>query len=206
MTVRASLWLGGSALALAVGLTAAPKTADAACVLAGSTVTCDGTDDDGFSGGNTLTLNALTGSFVQSVYDGNPSTFCPAFRAAVRLGTNARISNAGQILGRGNCGLGIDTGNGLVLTNDGTISTDSEVAFAILTGSTFDITNRGIIRTVNATSAGIVGVSSGRLVNALGALISTTGADGVGIVVEDNNTITNNGTIRTTGTGGYGID
>ncbi len=206
MTVRAYLWMSASALALGLSTTMFSTPAQAACTLVGSTVTCDGLDDDGFTGGNGLTLNTLTGSFVQSVYDGNPSTFCPAFRAAVRLGTNARVSNNGQILGRGNCGLGIDTSNGLTLTNDGDIRTDSSVAYAILTGSNFNITNRGTIHTVNAGSVAIVGVNNGLITNAASGVIETTAADAPAIYVEDSNTITNAGTIRTSGSGGIGID
>jgi uncharacterized protein with beta-barrel porin domain len=198
--------MSASALALGIGTTVFSPPAQAACTQVGSTVTCDGLDDNGFTGGNSLTLNALTGSFVQSVYDGNPSTFCPSFRAAVRLGSSARISNAGQILGRGNCGLGIDTGDGLVLSNTGDIRTDSEVAYGILTGSTFDITNSGTIRTVNATSVAVVAVNNGRIINTSTGVIETTGADAPALSLEDTNTITNNGAIRTSGTGSHGID
>jgi uncharacterized protein with beta-barrel porin domain len=207
MTLRAYLRLGASALVLtALGIALAPATAQAECVAAGGTVTCSGTDDDGFIGGNSLTVNVQTGAFVQSVYDGNPSTFCPSFRSALRVGSGARITNAGSLLGRGNCGLGIDAQSGLVLTNTGSIQTDAEVAFAVLATNAFDVTNAGLIQTVNAGSAAFVGGNTGRFTNAGTGRVETTSADSPAVFVEDGNTLANQGALRTTGSGGFGID
>lgn len=205
MSWRMATWLGGLAV-LGAGLAGGASPTQAACTQSGSTVTCADTDDDGFSGGDNLTVNVATGAFVQSIYNGNPDTLCPAFRAAVDVGRNARITTAGQLLGRGNCGLGVNALDGLTLTNTGDIHTDSEVAFGILALDRFDITNRGKIRTVNAGSIAFLSTSDGKFLNDAAGLISTTGADSAGLYVDDRNTMTNAGSILTTGSGSYGID
>jgi len=201
--MRRSSCLFAAVLALVLA-GAAPAAAQ--CVLSGGTVTCTGADDDGFVGGANLTVRVETGALVDSVYDGNPDTLCPVFRSALRLGPGARVTNLGQIAGRGNCALGIDAGNGLTLANDGTILTDSEVAFAVLAGDAFTVTNRGTLRTTNAGSPAFVGGSNGSVLNAAGALIDTAGGASAGLVAENGNTLTNDGRIVTTGVGSIGID
>ncbi len=198
------LLLSSFAILATVGLNAPP--ARAACVLAGGTVTCTGADDDGFIGGGNLTVTVDATATVDSIYDGNPDTLCPVFRSALQLGQNARVTNKGQMLGRGNCGIGIEAQSGLTLINDGLIITDSEVAFGVLAGNAFSVTNNGRFRTVNAGSIAFVGASNGTFANASTGIIETTGADSAGIFAENGNTITNDGRITTANSGSFGID
>jgi uncharacterized protein with beta-barrel porin domain len=205
MNVVWRLSLLGSVFGLAA-LTLTPTPAQAVCTANGSVVTCTGIDEDGFIGGNNLTINIDQTTFVQSIYDGNPDTLCPVFRSALRLGDNATVNNRGLMLGRGNCGLVIEAQNGLRFTNDGDIRTDAEVAFAVLMGDRFAIVNNGPVSTVNSGSTAFVGGSNGTFVNSTTGLITTSGADSSGVFAENNNTITNDGRIITTNSGSFGID
>ena len=205
MNLQAHLGLFSFFAAL-ITVSAGSTPASAACVLVGGTVTCTGRDDDGFIGGNNLTVTVETGASVDSIYDGNPDTLCPEFRSALRLGQNARVTNRGQMLGRGTCGLGIEALIGLTLSNEGTIITDAEVGFAVLAGDGFNVTNSGTLRTVSAGSTAFVGASRGRFINSATGVIETTGADSPGIFVENTNTITNDGRILTVNAGSFGID
>ena len=200
----ALFYAGMASLVVVLALWAPP--AMAACSLAGGIVTCTGPDDDGFIGGDNLTLNVLNGAFVQSIYDGEADAFCPRFRSALRVGQNANISNRGQMLGRGNCGVVIDAKDGLILTNDADMRTDGDVSFVILATNRFDITNRGAMTTVSTGSSGIAAGNTGRFLNAANATINTTGADSAAVFVEDGNTLTNDGRITTVGNGSFGFD
>jgi uncharacterized protein with beta-barrel porin domain len=193
-------------LAFLAGTAIPPSPAQAACVLAGGTVTCTGSDDNGFSGGNNLIVRVETGAAVDSVYDGNPDTICPVFRSALRLGQNAQVTNLGQIAGRGNCAIGIEAGSGLTLTNEAMILADSQVSFAILTADRFNVVNRGTFSTTNSESSGFVGGNNGTLSNAATGVIETAGAGSSGIVAENTNAVTNAGRITLLGPGSFGMD
>ncbi|MBL8644995.1 MAG: autotransporter domain-containing protein [Rhodospirillaceae bacterium] len=206
MGLRSWMLWGGAVLATAAGLMGASAPAQAQCVLAGGTVNCAGNDQDGFTGGNALTVRIETGAAVDSVYDGNPDTFCPVFRAGLRLGQNARVTNLGQIAGRGNCAIGLEAGSGLQLTNDGIILADSQVSFAVLTTDGFNVVNRGTFSTTSSDSAAFIGVNGGTFVNAASGLIDIAGAGASGIVAENANTVTNDGRIVLRGAGSFGLD
>gem|GEM_PF-3532082 len=193
-------------LAVLTATVALPAPAHAACVLSGGTVICTGSDDNGFTGGNALTVRVEANAAVDSVYDDNPDTVCPAFRAALRLGLNAQVTNLGQIAGRGNCAVGVESGNGLTLTNDGIILADSQVSFAVLTTDAFNVVNRGTFSTTNSGGTGFVGVNGGTFVNTATGVIETFGAGASGIVAENANTLTNAGRITLRGAGSFGMD
>src|SRR5262249_31757063 len=91
-------------------LAAAPAFAD--CQQVGSTVTCSGTDNDGFNAGaqNALTVNVLTGAAVNNLVLGG---------IAIQLNDNNVVTNNGAIAG-GDGGAGIRAGSGNTITNAGT--------------------------------------------------------------------------------------
>ena len=202
--MRAILTAGVVALALAAFF--APRPAEATCVISGTTVTCIGTDPDGVTTGNNFTVSVNPGAFVQSIFDGNIPSSCAEFVSAIRTGNGTRITNQGLILGRSNCGVGVEAGDALTLTNDGAISTDQDVGYAIISGNGSTIQNTGQINTVGNEATVIIVGNDSRLTNTATGRIGTTGPLTTTLIGGDNVTVVTEGRMGAAGSGGTVID
>jgi uncharacterized protein with beta-barrel porin domain len=158
----------------------------------GQTVTCSGTDTNGFvaaPGVNNLTVNVQTGATVQD-------------NGVVAIGVNNSntVTNNGAILG-GIDILGIAAEDNNTITNSGTI-TAGLLSTGIIADSNNIITNSGTI-TLGEIGTGIEANANNTVVNSGNIAV---GVGGTGIeVFGDNNNITNSGTITGAGTSA-GID
>src|SRR5262249_28065503 len=174
-----------AALAMFVGLfTAAPAFAD--CQQVGSTVTCSGTDNNGFDAGaqNALTVNVLTGAAVNNLVLGG---------VAINLNDTNVVTNNGAIAG-GDTGAGIQAGNGNTITNaaSGTITVTDGAGIIVLDNNT--VTNFGSILVPGCGCSGPgISANNNNVITNAGTI---SGADfGIGISVLDGNTIVNSGAI-----------
>lgn len=202
--------------AVALGLAAStPARADCqpSPAVSGQTVTCAGTDLNGFQAGagvNNLTVNVLAGA---SVFDNgtvairvrnlnavtnNGTITAGAGVVGIRAGNDNVIANFVTIM-TGNGGTGIVAGDRNTIDNSGSI-TAGRFGTGIVAGDHNTITNSGTI----ATGRSGTGVSAGNQNTVTNARTITTGRFGTGIMAGDRNTVTNAGTI-TTGRSGAGI-
>ncbi|QQO34035.1 autotransporter domain-containing protein [Bradyrhizobium diazoefficiens] len=175
-----------SASALVLGLSLWTTPANALCTpdpaASGQTVTCSGTDTDGFQAGigvDSLTVNVLSGATVND-------------NGTVSIGVNdsSTVTNNGT-LSAGSGLIGIGVGNSNTVTNNATI-TVLDNGLGILAIDHNIITNAGTVTTGDGGAA--ISVHDNNTVTNSGAL--SIGASGVGIFAGQNNTITN----ATTGT------
>ncbi|WP_407115638.1 autotransporter domain-containing protein [Bradyrhizobium sp. LMG 9283] len=185
-SVAASL-AGVSAVVVSLSLCTTP--ANALCApdpaTSGQTVTCSGTDADGFQAGagvDSLNVNVLSGATVND-------------NGAVSIGVNNSstvTNNGGLSAGSGLTGVG--AGNFNTVTNNGTI-TVIDNGFGIQAVDRNVITNAGTITTGDNGAAISIGDSNS--VTNSGAL--SIGASGAGVFSGQNNTITNTATGTITG-------
>ncbi|MCP3412347.1 autotransporter domain-containing protein [Bradyrhizobium sp. CCGB01] len=182
--------VGASALCLGLSLSATP--ASAACApdpaTSGQTVTCSGTDADGFQAGvgvDSLNVNVLSGATVND-------------NGAVAIGVNDSntVTNNGTV-SAGSGLTGIAVGNSNSVTNNSTITVlDNGLGIQAIDHNV--ITNAGTITTGDSGAA--ISVGNSNTVTNSGAL--SIGASGVGVFAAQNNTITNTATGTITGVDG----
>jgi uncharacterized protein with beta-barrel porin domain len=178
----------------------ATAPASAQCQQTGSTVTCSGTDNDGFQAGpgvNQLTVDVQTGATVNNL-------------GAIAISVNDlnTVTNNGAV-NAGDDGTGISAGNNNTITNaaTGTITIGDSVSvasFGIVMGDNNTLVNLGAIQVGTGCGCGIGGISAGNnnIITNVGPI---TGGDfAFGMMVGDGNTITNSGAISM-GLGGVGI-
>lgn len=180
----AALLVGASALCLGFGLSAPP--ANAACTpdpaASGQTVTCSGTDADGFQAGagvNSLNVNVLSGAIVND-------------NGALSIGVNdsSTVTNNGTV-SAGSGLTGIAVGNSNTVINNATITVlDNGLGIQAIDHNV--ITNAGAIMTGDSGAA--ISVGDNNTVTNSGTL--SIGASGIAVFAGQNNTITN----ATTGT------
>ncbi|MET3910821.1 uncharacterized protein with beta-barrel porin domain [Bradyrhizobium sp. S3.3.6] len=202
---------GASAiLTLVFGLGISTTPATAQCVpdpvSSGQTVTCSGTDTDGFQAGagvNSLTVNVLSGATVNDngsvsigLNDSNTVTNSGALSAGsgltgVSAGNSNTVTNNGIITVLDN-GLGISALDHNVIANAGTITTGDSGA-AISVGDNNTVTNSGAL-SVGASGAGIFAGQANTITNAATGTITGTN-DSIGIFAFGGATVTNAGAI-----------
>ncbi|MBR0786108.1 autotransporter domain-containing protein [Bradyrhizobium iriomotense] len=183
----AALLAGVSAVFVGLSLCATP--ANALCApdpaTTGQTVTCSGTDADGFQAGvgvDSLNVNVLSGATVND-------------NGTLSIGVNnsSTVTNNGSLsAGSGLIGIGVDSAN--TVTNNGTI-TVLDNGRGILAIDHNVIANAGTIAAGNSGIA--ISVGDSNTVTNSGAL--SIGASGAGIFAGQNNTITNAATGTITG-------
>ncbi|MGY8637869.1 autotransporter domain-containing protein [Bradyrhizobium sp. 14AA] len=176
-----------SALFVGLGLWTTP--ANALCApdpaTSGQTVTCSGTDADGFQAGggiNSLNVNVLSGATVND-------------NGTVSIGVNdsSTVTNNGTLsAGSGLIGIGVENAN--TVTNNGAI-TVLDSGRGILAVDHNVIANAGTITTGDSGAA--ISIGDNNTVTNSGAL--SIGASGVGIFSGQNNTISNAATGTITG-------
>ena len=152
---------------------------------AGSTVTCTGTDSNGYySGTNNLNVTVQTGATVVNPNDNSN---------AIRVQGGNTVTNNGTIAGNAG-GDGLKTGGGNTITNNGTISSEHHDALDITDGNT--VVNNGTISTGTETNPtdGDKAIDAGNNNNITNN--GTIDGNGDGIYTGSGNTITNNGTIH----------
>nr|WP_246820413.1 autotransporter domain-containing protein [Bradyrhizobium iriomotense] len=179
--------VGVAALFVGLGLWTTP--ANALCApdpaTSGQTVTCSGTDADGFQAGagvDSLNVNVLSGATVND-------------NGTLSIGVNnsSTVTNNGTLsAGSGLIGIGVDGAN--TVTNNGTI-TVLDNGRGILAIDHNIIANAGTIAAGNSGIA--ISVGDSNTVTNSGAL--SIGASGAGIFAGQNNTITNAATGTITG-------
>ncbi|MBB4373991.1 uncharacterized protein with beta-barrel porin domain [Bradyrhizobium sp. cir1] len=151
----------------------------------GQTVTCSGTDADGFQAGagiNSLNVNVLSGATVND-------------NGTLSIGVNdsSTVTNNGTLsAGSGLIGIGVENAN--TVTNNGTI-TVLDNRRGILAIDHNVIANTGTITTGDSGSA--ISIGDNNTVTNSGAL--SVGASGVAIFSGQNNTISNAATGTITG-------
>ncbi|AWM03955.2 autotransporter outer membrane beta-barrel domain-containing protein [Bradyrhizobium amphicarpaeae] len=196
------------AIAVSLGLSATSARADCQpdAALSGQTVTCSGTDANGFAAGGgvtNLTVNVLTGATVND--NGT---------AAINVNdTNVVINNGTVTAGSGLTGINggnfntvttntsitvIDNGFGISMLNNNTIAnggtiTTGDGGSAISVQDNNVITNAGAL-SVGANGSGIFAGLGNAITNTASGTI--TGLDGaIGIYVFGNTTVTNAGAV-----------
>ncbi|MBR0991268.1 autotransporter domain-containing protein [Bradyrhizobium japonicum] len=188
--------LAAGVVALLLGLTLRASPAYAACTpdpaTSGQTVTCMGTDTDGFQAGagiDSLNINVLSGATVND-------------NGAVSIGVNdtSSVTNSGTV--SAGAGLtGIAVGNSSTVMNNSIITVLGN-GLGIQAINQNVITNAGTITTGDNGAA--ISVSDNNTVTNAGAL--SVGLSGTGVFAGQNNTITNTATGTITGgDGGSGI-
>nr|WP_249803359.1 autotransporter domain-containing protein [Bradyrhizobium sp. 21] len=202
---------GASAiLALVCGLGLSTTPVNAQCApdpaSSGQTVTCSGTDADGFQAGpgiDSLSVNVLSGATVTDngavaigVNDFNTITNNGTLSAGsgltgISVGNFNTVTNNGSITALDN-GLGISALDHNIITNAGTITTGDGGA-AISVGDNNTVTNSGAL-SVGAGGSGIFGAVNNTVTNAAGGTIAGLD-DAIGIFVFGNATVTNAGAI-----------
>jgi uncharacterized protein with beta-barrel porin domain len=203
----ARLWLAAAAVGLAISLLpAAPAFADCQPdpAATGQTVTCSGTDNNGFAAGagvNQLTVNVLTGATVNNI---------AVNVTAIQLNDTNVVTNAGAINATGDDSTGISAGSGNTITNaaTGVITVGNAVtvgAFGIVVVDNNIVTNLGTIQLGSSCGcAPLIGISANNN-NTITNVGPISGGDGLtGISAGNNNNITNLGPI-TGGNFGAGI-
>jgi uncharacterized protein with beta-barrel porin domain len=196
--------------ALFVGFSLCASPANAACTpdpaTSGQTVTCSGTDIDGFQAGagvDALNVNVLSGATVNDngavsigVNDSNTVTNNGAVSAGSGL-TGIAVGNFNTVINNSTItvldnGLGIQAIDHNVITNAGTITTGDSGA-AISVGDNNTVTNSGAL-SVGASGVGVFAGVNNTITNAATGTI--TGVDdSIGIFVFGGATVTNAGTI-----------
>jgi uncharacterized protein with beta-barrel porin domain len=162
-----------------------------------------GDDGTGIAAGNNNTItNAATGTIT--VGDAvNVATF------GILVGDNNTVVNLGSIqVGTGCfCGVaGINAGNNNIITNVGPI-TGGDFAVGILAVDGNTITNSGAI-TMGLNGLGIGGGNGNTITNTASGIITvgdSAGSGAAGIAVQDNNIVSNLGTIQVGSTPGFGF-
>ena len=184
-------------------LAAAPAFADCqpASPVSGQTVTCSGTDNDGFQAGggvNQLTVNVQTGATVNNIGG-----------IAISVNDLNTVTNNGAV-NAGDDGTGISAGNNNTITNaaTGTITVGDAInaqAVGIFVLDNNTVLNLGTIQVGTSCGcfpAGGIMAGNGNTITNAGSI---TGGDfAFGILAGDGNTITNSGAISM-GLGGVGI-
>ncbi|WP_342735833.1 autotransporter domain-containing protein [Bradyrhizobium sp. B117] len=214
-SVAASLF---SVSAVFVGLSLCTTPANALCApdpaISGQTVTCSGTDADGFQAGvgvDSLNVNMLSGATVNdngtvSIGVNNTSTVvnngilsAGSGLTGIGAGYSNTVTNNGRITVLDN-GLGIQVIDHNVVANAGTITTGDNGA-AISVGDSNTVTNSGAL-SVGASGAGIFSGQNNTITNAETGTI--TGGDSArGIFAFGGATITNAGTITVGSSAGF---
>ncbi|MBR0729469.1 autotransporter domain-containing protein [Bradyrhizobium japonicum] len=207
---------GASLVFVGLGLGATP--ANAACApdpaTSGQTVTCSGTDTDGFQAGagvDSLNVNVLSGAIVNDngalsigVNDSNTVTNNGTVSAGSGL-TGIAVGNFNTVINNSTItvldnGLGIQAIDHNVITNAGMITTGDSGA-AISVGDNNTVTNSGAL-SVGASGAGIFAGQNNTITNAATGTIA--GGDGAsGIFAFGSATITNAGAITVGDSGGF---
>ena len=183
----AALLVGASAFILGFSLCASP--AKATCTpdpaTSGQTVTCSGTDTDGFQAGagvDALNVNVLSGAAVND-------------NGAVSIGVNdsSTVTNNGTV-SAGSGLTGIAVGNSNTVINNSTITVlDNGLGIQAIDHNV--ITNAGTNTTGDSGAA--ISVGDSNTVTNSGAL--SVGGSGAGVFAGQNNTITNSATGTITG-------
>ncbi|QOZ72945.1 autotransporter outer membrane beta-barrel domain-containing protein [Bradyrhizobium arachidis] len=207
-----------SVSAVFVGLSLCTTPANALCApdpaTSGQTVTCSGTDADGFQAGagvDSLNVNVLSGATVNdngtvSIGVNNTSTVvnngtlsAGSGLIGIGAGNSNTVTNNGSITVLDN-GLGIQVIDHNVVANAGTITTGDNGA-AISVGDSNTVTNSGAL-SVGASGVGIFSGQNNTITNAATGTI--TGGDGAsGIFGFGGATITNAGTITVGASAGF---
>jgi outer membrane autotransporter protein len=195
----------------------------------GQTVTCSGTDADGFAAGaaQNLTLNVLGGATVTSpagnalvlnagnVVTNSGTILAPAnFASAILLaGSGNTVANLGMIAASGSSGNGInaDSSNGNTITNLSSIAASGVAVSGIFLGSSSlnTVTNGGTITASGNSANGIVllvNSNNNRVVN--NGMIVASGDFTTGVVLNFSsagNAIENPGTIVASGQSAFAI-
>nr|WP_245003665.1 autotransporter outer membrane beta-barrel domain-containing protein [Bradyrhizobium liaoningense] len=175
--------------AVFVGLSLCTTPANALCApdpaTSGQTVTCSGTDADGFQAGagvDSLNVNVLSGATVND-------------NGTLSIGVNdsSTVTNNGTV-SAGSGLTGIAVGNSNTVINNSTITVlDNGLGIQAIDHNV--ITNAGTITTGDSGAA--ISVGDNNVVTNSGAL--SIGASGVGVFAGQNNTITNTATGTITG-------
>ncbi|WP_240543921.1 autotransporter outer membrane beta-barrel domain-containing protein [Bradyrhizobium canariense] len=205
------------AVVLSLGLSATPAQADCAPdpAASGQTVTCSGTDADGFaaSGGVTnLTVNVLTGASVNdngtaainvndtNVITNNGTVAAGSGLTGINGGNSNTVTNNGAITVLDN-GLGISALDHNIIINAGTVTTGDHGS-AISVGNNNSVSNSGAL-SIGASGAGIFAVQSNTITNAATGTI--TGLDdSIGIFASfGGTTVTNAGAIKVGDSSGF---
>ncbi|MDX2141853.1 MAG: hypothetical protein SFV19_00735, partial [Rhodospirillaceae bacterium] len=189
-------------LGLALGLWAAPATAD--CVRVGDTITCvDATR------GSVITTDrvrvTVNGSIV-NIGSAEEFGFCPVSPPTISVGDGSTVVNNGSIVGFGLCGSAVVGGDDLTVVNAGSIITTNTAGFGIAANDRADIAVSGSILTGGLFGYGIGVRHEARIVIDRNASISTIEGGANGIFAERDPTIVNNGTIRVSALGTHGIE
>lgn len=184
-------WTAAAALALCC----APLAAQAQCTASGPTVTCTGSDPDGFGDGTQA-------GFTVTVESGASVAGSPPALGSIWVGSGNTIRNHGTITA-GVSGFGILANQFNTIANSGSILV-GDSATAILAGDLNTLTNTGTITAGNAGTGVIAG--SGNTITNSGSLTvgNSTAFTSTGIQAQNNNSIVNNGSI-TGGSGATGI-
>jgi uncharacterized protein with beta-barrel porin domain len=210
--VKIRLCLGVAALLAGLQLPATPAHAD--CVLSGQTVTCTGSDPDGFDAGalNNLTVNVQplatvndngTASLVLNdantvTNNGTLTTASPGVNGINFGNFNLVTNNATIVVGDGGFGLsGFDNN---VVVNNGTIAAGT-FGYGIFAGVNNTVTNAatGVI-TVGNNSSGIYVAGNSTATNSGAITIGDTFSAAAGILAINNfNTLVNAGGATITG-------
>ncbi|WP_439364919.1 autotransporter outer membrane beta-barrel domain-containing protein [Bradyrhizobium sp. DASA03005] len=210
--------LSVSMVALALGLTLLGSPAHAACTpdpaTSGQTVTCTGTDTDGFQAGagvDGLNVNVLSGATVNdngtlSIGVNNSSTVTNNGTVSAGSGlTGIAVGNSNTVINNSTItvldnGLGIQAINQNVITNAGTITTGDNGA-AISVGDNNTVSNSGAL-SVGASGVGVFSGQNNTVTNVVTGTI--TGGDGAsGIFAFGATTITNAGAITVGSSAGF---
>jgi hypothetical protein len=199
----------------------ATAPAHAACDQSGNVVTCSGASSTGFGTGveNNLSLTVVPSasitvpSNVKAIDLGDSNT--AVNNGTISVGDNAMgmaghnnnsLTNAGTIaIGSNASGIFI-LGNNNTVSNTGAI-TGAGVGIDLLgTGNT--ASNSGTITLTGTGSTGIAGNGTGATITNFGTITvgsGSAGTNGQGVFLQDNNTLTNSGTITNAGDSGVGV-
>ncbi|PJG51072.1 autotransporter domain-containing protein [Bradyrhizobium forestalis] len=214
-SVAASL-AGVSAVFVGLSLCATP--ANALCApdptTSGQTVTCSGTDADGFQAGggvDSLNVNVLSGATVSdngtvsigvnnsSTVTNNGSLSAGSGLIGIAAANSNTVTNSGSITVLDN-GSGILVIDNNVIANAGTITTGDSGA-AIRIGDNNIVTNSGAL-SIGASGAGVFSGQNNTITNA--AMGTITGADdSIGIFIISGATVTNAGAITVGDSSGF---
>jgi uncharacterized protein with beta-barrel porin domain len=206
-------WLG-LLLASSALIAVTNEPAAAACApdpaASGQTVTCTGSDTDGFTAGggvNSLTLNVVTGATVtapgtvitvndQNTVNNAGTIAITNFTSAIQAGDQNTITNSGLITVLGF--RGISAGDQNLIVNTGTITTTSGRAIEAFSQNT--IINAGTIIATNGGQGIVLNNAPNTVTNTGTITVTGSGADGI-LFFSGDATVTNFGLIRATGTG-----
>jgi uncharacterized protein with beta-barrel porin domain len=205
-------------LTLLFGLLVSATSANAQCApdpaASGQTVTCSGTDANGFQAGvgvDSLTVNVLSGATVNDngtvsigVNDSNTVTNNGTLSGGsgltgMSVGSSNIVANNGTITVLGN-GLGILAIDHNIIANAGTVTTGDHGS-AISVGDNNTVTNNGGL-TVGILATGIFSGQANTITNAATGTI-TGGAGSTGIFVFGGGTVTNAGAIMVGASPGF---